>query len=83
MPLSLRMGPRQWTILHNIATGGQDWEDLTFEQKMMAYRTGIDLTDTVDPGKIQSFEKKLEVHERMQESGLVGTAVNKARLALM
>lgn len=83
MPLSLRMGPRQFTILKNLGDGNTDWEDLTFEEKELAYVTGIDLTDTVDPQKIQEFERRREIHQAIEDSGPVGSAINRARLALM
>lgn len=77
------MGPRQFTILKNLGEGPTEWDDLSFEEKELAYATGIDLTDEVDPQKIQEFERRREVLNQMEDSGPVGTAINRARLALM
>lgn len=47
---------REYNILHNLGADDIDWDDLTYEAQLIAYHSGIDISDSVTEEKLRRWE---------------------------
>lgn len=62
-PLKLRLSKRELHHAILLARGDIQWEHLDYEDKVALYETGVDLTDTVEPEKVNELERRIEAGE--------------------
>ncbi len=66
MSLSVPLSKEQMRVASNLINGNTEWEDLSHKDKrrvLAIHNRGIDVTDTVEPEKLYSFERKMEALE--------------------